>query len=261
MNQLVIKNLKAEIDGKSILNGVNLTVNSGEIHVLMGPNGSGKTTLAALLLGRPDIKITAGSITLDKTNILKLKPNQRAAAGLFLGFQQPVALPGVNIGQLLRATLLPGQFSTNLLDFRKMLLVKMKELNLAPEFLERSLNDGFSGGEKKRAELLQMSLLQPKIAILDEIDSGVDVDAIKLIAQELKNAVRETNCGLLIITHTPRLLNYLKPQAVHVMIAGSIVASGDQKLLKKIEKTGYQNFRPAPYRSVTSGAGLPIAEL
>lgn len=239
MNQLAIDQLTAEIEDKTILNGVTLTIKSGETHALMGPNGSGKSTLAALLLGRPDIKIKFGSIKLNETDLAALPPNERGAAGLFLGFQYPVALPGVSIGQLLRASL---KGAVNLTDLRREVLSKMKELGLPDDFLERSVNDGFSGGEKKRCEILQMSVLKPKIAVLDEADSGVDVDAVQTIARRLKKIQEETGCGLLLITHYRQLLRYLEPDFVHVMSGGRIVESGDKTLAAKIERGGYKQY-------------------
>lgn len=248
MSKLEIKNLHVSIEGKKILNGLDLVVNQGEIHAIMGPNGSGKSTLAFVLMGHPNYKLEQGDVLLDGKSILKMKPNERAKLGLFLAFQYPYSIPGVSVFNFLRTayTSLYGQSEdkkekmVDILKFSKILSEKMKMLKINPEFSQRNLNDGFSGGEKKKTEILQMAMLNPKIAILDETDSGTDVDAMKIISQGINEVHRENKTGMLLITHYNRILNYVKPQFVHVMVNGKIVKSGGADLASEIESNGYE---------------------
>ncbi len=248
MSVLKITNLAATIDGTSIINGVNLTVNSGEIHAIMGPNGSGKSTLAATLMGNPTSPIQQGSIFLDTLNLTTLSADKRAAAGLFLGFQYPTEIPGVAATQLLRiacnaqaqtrgmAKLSPSQFQTALKK-------AADDLAIPHSFLSRSINEGFSGGEKKKMEMLQCWMLSPVFAILDETDSGLDVDALKIIATTIKRIVQDYNTGVILITHYQRILDYVRPTHVHVFVGGKIVDSGGPELAVKVEKEGYAKFQ------------------
>lgn len=245
---LEIKNLHVSIEGKKILKGLDLKIKQGEIHALMGPNGSGKSTLAFVLMGHPNYKIEEGDILLDGKSILKMKPNERAKLGLFLAFQYPYSVPGVSVFNFLRTayTSLYGEKGKNngkmidILKFSKMLAAKMKLLKIDPEFSSRYLNDGFSGGEKKKIEILQMAVLNPKIAVLDETDSGTDVDAMKIISHGI-NEIAKKEIGMLLITHYNRILNYVKPDFVHVMIDGKIVKSGEAELANEVENKGYEN--------------------
>lgn len=238
---LKIENLHIEIDGKEILYGVNLEIKDGEFHVLMGRNGSGKSTLSNALMGHPAYKVSKGQITFRGTEINNLKPHERAKLGLFLGFQYPLSIPGVTIAIFLRQAnkALKGE-SVSPKDFRKMLYEKMDDLEIEHSFATRYLNDGFSGGEKKRMEILQMALLEPKLAILDEPDSGLDIDSLKLVADSInkyKNKKPET--GILLITHYQRILEHLKPDKVHVFMDGKIAESGGPELALELEKKGY----------------------
>lgn len=246
---LEIKNLHANAENKEILKGLTLTVRSGEIHTIMGPNGSGKSTLCNVLLGHPKYKITKGEILFDKENINELSPDKRAQLGLFLGFQYPREIPGVTFSNFLRTCLNainkgknPGAKPIGVMDFNKTLEEKMKFLDMPAEFRTRGVNEGFSGGEKKRAEILQLMTLNPNIAILDETDSGLDVDALKIVSKGINQARKDSGCGVLLITHYQRLLNYVKPDFVHIMSKGTIVKSGDHKLAHEIEDKGYESF-------------------
>jgi Fe-S cluster assembly ATP-binding protein len=256
---LIIQNLWAGIADKNILKGVDLEIKAGEIHVLMGPNGSGKSTLANVLAGNPSYAVSGGNsklinhkskvakISLDDHDLLDLSPDERAAAGLFLAFQYPVAVPGVRVESFLRAAakIKNLQFETkneSALEFRKYLENLALELKIAKSMLQRGLNEGFSGGEKKRLEMLQMAVLKPKYAILDETDSGLDIDAIKIVAASIKKVVEENKTGVLLITHYQRILDYIKPDRVTVMLDGKIVKSGDAKLVKQLEKQGYEKI-------------------
>jgi Fe-S cluster assembly ATP-binding protein len=240
---LEIRDLRAGIENKEIVSGLSLTVKTGEIAAIMGPNGSGKSTLANVLMGHPGYVVNGGSATLGGINLLGLEPEARAAAGLFLAFQYPPALPGVSVAQFLRlcrASLekTRGNPPTSSTAFLKELRNGMKRVGIKPSFAERSLNDGFSGGERKRMEILQLLLLKPKLVILDEIDSGLDIDAIKSVAE----AVQELDLhqtGILAITHYKRLLNYLRPDSIHVMKDGKIVRSGNVALADELEEHGY----------------------
>jgi Fe-S cluster assembly ATP-binding protein len=242
---LEIKNLHVSIGDRAILNGVNLIVPQGETHALMGPNGTGKSTLAYTLMGHPNYKVTAGEVLFKGVNILELSPDQRARMGLFLAFQYPVAIPGVSVANFLRAALNARRRAINPQDkgvpvpeFRKLLKSKMDLLQVQPDFASRYLNDGFSGGEKKRAEILQMAVLEPEIAILDETDSGLDIDALRVVATGV-TALGGPSMGVLVITHYQRILNYIKPDVVHVMYAGRIVESGGADLALRLEEHGY----------------------
>jgi Fe-S cluster assembly ATP-binding protein len=245
MNQLIISNLHAStLDGIKLLHGVSLTVKKGEIHAIMGPNGAGKSTLAQVLMGHPDFKITQGKIELDGVDITHLPPNQRAKNGLFLGFQYPVEVPGVNFASFLRMAvnenLEKDEKKISPLAFRQQLTDQAKQLSISKDIINRSLNEGFSGGEKKKAEILQFALLKPEFAVLDEPDSGLDVDALKYIAKTILSL--DHPFGLILITHYQRILHYIKPHFVHIMIKGKLVKSGDYKLAEKIEKTGYEEY-------------------
>ena len=244
MAGLVIKNLHAGFAGKKILRGVTLTVPADKIVALMGPNGSGKSTLAQVLMGHPDYRVTAGSIRWNNKNVLRLKPFERARAGLFLAFQYPYEVPGVNFHEFLLTAYqsIHGR-KTNPAEFDQALKHALRELRLDAKFLERSLNEGFSGGEKKKAEILQLKVLRPRLAALDETDSGLDIDALRLIAKNIRSMVGP-RIGFLVITHYQRLLGYLKPDIVHVMVDGAIVASGNAALAKRLEKNGYKEFKP-----------------
>jgi Fe-S cluster assembly ATP-binding protein len=246
---LEIKRLKVSIDGKPVLKGVDLVLHKGEVHALMGPNGTGKSTLAYTLMGHPGYKITAGEILLDGVDIGGMTPDERSRRGMFLAFQYPVAIPGVSVANFLRSAINSRRRAENPLDkgisipdFRKLLKSKMEFLEMKPDFAGRYLNDGFSGGEKKRAEILQMAVLQPSFAILDETDSGLDIDALRIVAGGVE-ALSGPDMGILLITHYQRILNYLQPQLVHVMFDGRIVESGGADLAMRLEREGYDWVR------------------
>ncbi|MDY0030017.1 MAG: Fe-S cluster assembly ATPase SufC [Pseudobdellovibrionaceae bacterium] len=243
MIMLKIKNLTAEIDGKQILNGLDLEIPSGEVHAIMGPNGAGKSTLSYVLSGRDGYEVTGGSAELDGVDLLSLDPNERAAAGLFLAFQYPVEIPGVQMTNFLKTALnsirkAKGQDEIEALDFLKLLKAKQKDLGVADEMLKRAVNVGFSGGEKKRNEVLQMAMLEPKFCILDETDSGLDIDALKVVADGV-NRLRAKDRSFLVITHYQRLLDYIVPDVVHVLAGGKIVKTGGPELAKELEAKGY----------------------
>jgi Fe-S cluster assembly ATP-binding protein len=249
MSDLVIRDLHVSIDGKEILKGVNLTVRTGEVHAIMGPNGTGKSTLAYTLMGHPAYTVTAGEVWFKGQNILALTPDERSRLGLFLAFQYPVAIPGVTVAHFLRSALNarrraldPQDKGVPIPEFRKMLREQMALLKMDAAFAGRYLNDGFSGGEKKRAEILQMALLRPEIAILDETDSGLDIDALRIVAEGV-NALAGPNLGVLVITHYQRLLNYIRPHVVHIMLDGRIVESGGEELALHLEEHGYDWVR------------------
>jgi len=236
---LEIKNLCVGCEGKMILTGVNMKVNNGEVHAIMGPNGSGKTTLAYVLMGHPKYKVIAGKIILDGEDITKLSPNERAKKGLFLSFQMPVEVPGVTITNFLRqAYNALNERKLSLLEFRALLDEKCKELGLDNKFLNRYVNQGFSGGEKKKVEILQMLVLNPKIAVLDETDSGLDIDALKKISLGIKKFLTPEK-SVIVITHYKRILEYLNPDKVSVMIEGKIAMEGKEELVKSLEDKGY----------------------
>ncbi len=244
-NFLLIKNLfVSTIDGKEILRGVSLGIKKGEIHAIMGPNGSGKSTLAQSLMGHPGFVITKGSVILNGEDITKLTPDKKAKLGLFLGFQYPVEVAGVNFGNFLRtaknANLKKGDKKASPLGFRNELKDKAKALAFSEEISQRSLNEGFSGGEKKKAEVLQLSILKPEFAILDEPDSGLDVDALRHISKTINNL--DFELGLMLITHYQRILHYIKPDFVHIFVNGKIIKSGKGDLAEKIEKEGYEQL-------------------
>ncbi len=244
---LRIRNLHAGVAGKTILNGIDLDVEPGRVHALMGPNGSGKSTLAFSLTGHPNYAISSGSVTLDGADLLELPADKRAKAGLFLSFQYPAAIPGVKVANFLyaaRQAVRPGEITPA--KFRALLMEKLETLDMDPAFLGRYLNDGFSGGEKKRLEMLQLAVLQPQYAVLDETDSGLDVDALRAVGESV-NAMRRNeeskDTGFLIITHYPRILQYIKPDVVHVMVEGRIVKEGGADLANVIEREGYEAIR------------------
>ncbi len=241
---LTIDNLTNEIDGKKILKGLSLSINAGEIHAIMGPNGAGKSTLAYTLGGRPGYEVTGGSATFEGQDLFELEPYERAAAGLFLGFQYPVEIPGVSNLQFLRESLnsqrkARGQEPLSGGEFIKLAKEKAGLLGLDMEMLKRPVNVGFSGGEKKRAEMVQMGILDPKLAILDETDSGLDIDALKIVGSGINAIMRKPGKAVLLITHYQRLLDYVKPDYVHVLAAGRIVKSGGPELALELEREGY----------------------
>jgi len=257
MSELSIRNLHVSIEDKEILKGVDLTVPRGEVHALMGPNGTGKSTLAYALMGHPKYDVTAGEVWFKGQNILELGADERARLGLFLAFQYPVAIPGVSVANFLRTALNARRKAENPEDkgipvpeFRKLLKEKMDLLKMDHTFAGRYLNEGFSGGEKKRAEILQMAVLQPEIAILDETDSGLDIDALRIVADGV-NALRGADLGVLVITHYQRILNYVKPDVVHIMMGGRIVESGGADLALHLEEHGYDWVREK-YEPVTA---------
>jgi len=240
---LRIEGLTAEIDGKQILKGINLEVPTGEIHAIMGPNGSGKSTLSYVLSGREGYEITGGTATFNGVDILAMEPEERAASGLFLAFQYPVELPGVGNANFLRTALnsirkAKGEPEVDAMAFLKLARTKLKALQMSDDVLKRNVNVGFSGGEKKRNEMLQMALLEPSLAILDETDSGLDIDALKIVSEGV-NAMRGPNFSALVITHYQRLLDYITPDRVHVLMGGRIVKSGGPELALELEAEGY----------------------
>ncbi len=249
---LVITNLHCSVEGKPILRGVNLTVRRGETHALMGPNGSGKSTLGLVIMGHPKYEVTEGTITLNGADLHDKSPDERARAGLFYAFQRPVAIPGVKLADFLRhaATNVrnperkEGEELMPMKDFRKELKAKMEQLRMNPDFARRYVNDGFSGGEMKRAEILQMAMLQPKIAVLDETDSGLDADAVRLASQSIAEIGRE-KMGLLIITHHDKLLEHNPPEFTHVMLGGRLVETGGRELADELHTHGYDRIRKA----------------
>ena len=238
-NLLEISNLKTKIDDKEILKGVNLTVKAGEIHVIMGPNGAGKSTLAYTLMGHPGYEVIDGSAQLNSEDLLDMKVNERAASGLFLSFQYPEAIPGITVENFLRtAKNTISERQVSVIKFKKLLKEKMDELGMDESYASRYLNDGFSGGEKKKNEILQMKVLEPKVAILDETDSGLDVDAIRIVAQGVKQYAGEDN-AIIIITHYNKLLDYIEPDFVHILKDGKIIQTGDVSLAKTIDAEGF----------------------
>jgi len=249
MSQLEIKDLHVSIEDKEILKGLTLTIKQGETHAIMGPNGTGKSTLAYTLMGHPNYTVTSGEVLIDGENVLEMEPDERSRAGVFLAFQYPVAIPGVTVANFLRSAINSRRRAENpedkgmpIPEFRKMLKEKMDMLKMDHNFAGRYLNDGFSGGEKKRAEILQMATLKPRFAILDETDSGLDIDALRIVSEGV-NALSGPELGVLVITHYQRLLNYIKPQFVHVMMGGRIVESGGPELALHLEEHGYDWLR------------------
>jgi Fe-S cluster assembly ATP-binding protein len=255
---LEIRNLHVSVEDKPILKGVDLTVKQGEVHALMGPNGTGKSTLAYTIMGHPSYSVTAGQIIFKGIDLLELEPDERARLGLFLAFQYPVAIPGVSVANFLRTALNARRRAANsddkgitIPEFRKLLKSKMELLQVSPDFAGRYLNEGFSGGEKKRAEILQLATLEPEVAVLDETDSGLDIDALRIVADGV-NALTGPKMGALVITHYQRLLNYIKPQFVHIMLNGRVVESGGPDLALHLEEKGYDWVREK-YEEVPNG--------
>ncbi|MBA4385798.1 MAG: Fe-S cluster assembly ATPase SufC [Anaerolinea sp.] len=249
MSTLSIKNLHVSIEGKEILKGFNLQVKSGEVHAIMGPNGTGKSTLAYTIMGHPFYKITQGEILLDGSSITEMEADERARAGLFLAFQYPIAIPGVTVANYLRTAVNSHRKAVDreykgisIPEFRKMMIECMDYLKMDHTFAGRYLNEGFSGGEKKRNEILQMAILKPRFAVLDETDSGLDIDALKIVSEGV-NLLRGPELGVLLITHYQRILNYIQPDFVHVMMDGRIVESGDAQLAMHLEEHGYDWVR------------------
>ncbi|OQY31991.1 MAG: Fe-S cluster assembly ATPase SufC [Anaerolineaceae bacterium 4572_5.1] len=249
MAELIIKNLHVNVEGVEILKGVDLTIKAGEVHAIMGPNGTGKSTLSYALMGHPSYLVTEGEVFFGGENVLALAPDKRSHLGLFLAFQYPVAVPGVSVANFLRMALNahrkahdPADKGISIPDFRKLLRSKMEMLQMDPAFAGRYLNDGFSGGEKKRVEVLQMATLEPKFIILDETDSGLDIDALKIVSDGV-NAVQDSKQGVLLITHYQRILNYIHPDYVHIMLGGRIVESGGPELALRLEEEGYEWVR------------------
>jgi Fe-S cluster assembly ATP-binding protein len=249
MSELVIRNLHVGIEDREIVKGVDLAIKQGEVHAIMGPNGTGKSTLAYTLMGHPSYEVTEGEVWFDGENVLELEPDERSRLGIFLAFQYPVAIPGVTVANFLRSAINSRRRAANpedkgvpIPEFRKMLKEKMGVLKMDQSFAGRYLNEGFSGGEKKRAEILQMATLTPKIAILDETDSGLDIDALRIVSEGV-NALSGPELGVLVITHYQRLLNYIKPQFVHIMMNGRIVESGGPDLALHLEEHGYDWVR------------------
>ncbi len=253
---LQIKDLCVKVEDKEILKGVNLTINKGEVHALMGRNGSGKSTLSYTLMGHPRYTVTNGSILFEGKDLLAMAADVRSRAGMYLAFQYPVAIPGVSVSNFLRASVKArrGQ-DVPVKEFRKELKEQLKALGVSETFLSRYVNDGFSGGEKKRLEILQMALLKPSMALLDETDSGLDIDALKTVAQGI-NAMQNTNVSILLITHYQRILDYVTPQFVHVMQDGQIVMSGDSELAKKLEAEGYDWTNKEPNGKELASTGV-----
>lgn len=246
---LEIKNLSVAVEGKEILKDLSLTIKAGEMHIIMGPNGSGKSTLCNALMGHPKYDITGGEALLNGVNIVELDPDKRAQAGLFLAFQYPREIPGITFGNFLRHSVNAIQKATDPsakpygpAQFVPIVQKQFEVVKMDRQFIGRSVNEGFSGGEKKRAEIIQMATLQPKIAMLDEIDSGLDIDALKIVAGGIQEVFERTNMGVMLITHYQRVLNYLKPQFVHIMVNGKIVKSGGNELVAELEKNGYEQF-------------------
>ena len=243
MAELEIKGLTVEVEGKQILNGLDLAVAKGETHALMGPNGSGKSTLAYAIMGHPAYTITGGQVLLKGTDIADLAPEERAKAGLFLAMQYPTEIPGVSLTNFLRTAVnAVSENDVPVRQFMTQLREDMKSLEMDEKFLSRSVNEGFSGGEKKRFEILQMAMLKPEIAVLDETDSGLDVDALRIVSEGV-NRMRGPNIGVLIITHYTRILNYITPDHVHVMVDGRVVQSGGLEFAEQLESKGYEHLR------------------
>ena len=240
---LEIKNLKAQVEDKTILNGVNLKVNKGEVHAIMGPNGSGKSTLSSVIAGNEDYEVSSGSITYEGDDLLEMAPEERSHRGVFLSFQYPVEIPGLSVSNFIKTAINEkrkafGQENISAKELLQLFKEKCELLNIDKEYLSRSLNEGFSGGEKKRNEIFQMAMMEPKLSILDETDSGLDIDALKIVANGV-NSLKSSSNSIILITHYQRLLNYIVPDFVHILKDGKIVMSGDKSLAQKLEKEGY----------------------
>ena len=240
---LEIKNLKAQIEDKTILNGVNLKVNKGEVHAIMGPNGSGKSTLSSVIAGNEDYEVSSGSIKYEGDDLLEMAPEERSHRGVFLSFQYPVEIPGLSVSNFIKTAINEkrkafGQENISAKELLQSFKEKCELLNIDKEYLSRSLNEGFSGGEKKRNEIFQMAMMEPKLSILDETDSGLDIDALKIVANGV-NSLKSSSNSIILITHYQRLLNYIVPDFVHILKDGKIVMSGDKSLAQKLEKEGY----------------------
>ena len=240
---LEIKNLKAQIEDKTILNGVNLKVNKGEVHAIMGPNGSGKSTLSSVIAGNEDYEVSSGSITYEGDDLLEMAPEERSHRGVFLSFQYPVEIPGLSVSNFIKTAINEkrkafGQENISAKELLQLFKEKCELLNIDKEYLSRSLNEGFSGGEKKRNEIFQMAMMETKLSILDETDSGLDIDALKIVANGV-NSLKSSSNSIILITHYQRLLNYIIPDFVHILKDGKIVMSGDKSLAQKLEKEGY----------------------
>ena len=254
MSLLEIKNLRAAVEGHEILKGVNLTINPGEVHSIMGPNGSGKSTLAQVLARRDTFEVTGGEILYNGKDLLRMKPEEAACEGVFLAFQYPVEIPGIGNAYFLRSAInairkFRGEDEMDAMDFLPLFRENLKLLEMDEKLMNRSVNEGFSGGEKKRNEILQMAMLQPKLAILDETDSGLDIDALKIVARGV-NALRGPERSMLVITHYQRLLNYIVPDFVHVLVDGQIARSGGPELARELEETGYGWAEPATQQAL-----------
>ena len=242
---LSVKNLKVQVEGKEILHGIDLQIKPGEVHAIMGPNGSGKSTFSNVLMGHSKYKVTNGEVEFRGQNLLELEPEERARLGMFLAFQYPKEIPGVSLVSFLRAAynaVRKNEDPISLYHFKKILEEKMELIGLSPTFMSRSLNEGFSGGEKKKAEILQMAMLEPRLAILDETDSGLDIDALKTICETVQ-AIRSPKQSILLITHYPRILDYITPDKVHVLMNGKIVMEDGERLARKLEEQGYDYVR------------------
>jgi Fe-S cluster assembly ATP-binding protein len=253
---LVIKNLHASVDGNEILKGIDLTINAGEVHAIMGPNGSGKSTLAKVLAGHPSYEVTAGEVTYQGKNLLELAPDERARAGVFLAFQYPVEVPGVSNSQFLRLAYNEkmkylGEEELDPLEFKDLLKERAQIVEMDASFMNRSVNEGFSGGEKKRNEILQMAVLEPKLAVLDETDSGLDIDALRIVAGGV-NQLKNASNGIVLVTHYQRLLNYIVPDFVHVLAGGRIVKEGGKELALELEEKGYDWIRAQVQETATA---------
>jgi Fe-S cluster assembly ATP-binding protein len=255
---LEIRNLHAAIDGNEILKGINLTVNKGEIHAIMGPNGSGKSTLAKVLAGHPQYEVTSGEVLFEGKNLLELAPDERSREGIFMAFQYPIEVPGVSNAQFLRLAYNEkqkhiGAEELDPLEFKDLLKERAKVVEMDASFMSRSVNEGFSGGEKKRNEILQMAVLEPKLAVLDETDSGLDIDALRIVAGGV-NQLLNPNNAIIVVTHYQRLLNYIVPDFVHVLANGRIAREGGKELALELEEKGYDWITKA---DITSGVGAP----
>jgi Fe-S cluster assembly ATP-binding protein len=242
MNELIIEDLHVEVEGKEILKGVNLTIRSGEVHAIMGPNGAGKSTLSYVVMGHPGYTVTKGDIKFNGESIMEDTPDKRAKKGIFMSFQYPAEIPGVGIGSFLRAAYNSLHKEMPVMEFQKLVMGKLEMLNMNKDFIKRGLNEGFSGGEKKKTEILQLAVLNPKIAILDETDSGLDVDALQTVSEGINKIEKESDMGILLITHYNRILKQVKPEFVHILSDGKIVKSGDETLAVEIEEKGYTSL-------------------